>query len=608
MVGIARRFFVALTVLATLGLSGANFGPSTALAAVPAWQTTVTAITGDGNLTMAPGETAAVTIKFKNTGSATWKNSGDNYVSLYTYGPKYRKSVFDPGTWIWGDHLALLQDKMVAPGKTGTVSFSLHAPAKEGVYDEVFKLASEETAWVAGSDINLHIVVKKPALAAVPMAAPAVTVAPSAEIVAVSASTIVAKAGSSVWLQAAVKNTGTTTWGGVGLNQAAHIAAANEGDFTHPSWVGGHIAYVEQTVKPGEVTALSFALRAPSVAGSYTTHFGVVIDGNQEANATIDLPVEVTGAAGEVSDAPMIALPTVSYIPEPNIKVGAIIVDEEVQNQVQIVGTTSDLSLQTADGQILANIPQGQKITAYYKAGSYFYDLGAGKQNSPLPLRFVPSTNTDVLQVVNFDRRLTRSDKFADNTFRGTLELRYNDKKDRTWLINELPIELYMRGIAETSDSSPMEYQKAMLTAARTYAYFNMTHNSGNQREGFDVTAYTTDQVYRGYGQESRSPNIVEAINETAGDIITYQGDVAITPYFARSNGKTRNWSDVWGGGSDRPYNKSVPVPCDKGKTEWGHGVGMPASGALCMSNDGKSSQEIIQYFYTGVEIDKKWN
>jgi peptidoglycan hydrolase-like amidase len=115
------------------------------------------------------------------------------------------------------------------------------------------------------------------------------------------------------------------------------------------------------------------------------------------------------------------------------------------------------------------------------------------------------------------------------------------------------------------------------------------------------------DQVYRGYGAEARDPNVVAAVDATRGQIVTYQGKLAITPYFSRSDGRTRSWGEVWYGGSQYPWLVSVPVPQDQGKTLWGHGVGMSASGALGMANEGKRYDQILGYFYQGTELRKAY-
>jgi stage II sporulation protein D len=219
-------------------------------------------------------------------------------------------------------------------------------------------------------------------------------------------------------------------------------------------------------------------------------------------------------------------------------------------------------------------------------------------------VRFVPDTKNAVMTVTNFDRRETRNAANADNTFRNILEVRHNDYKDRAWLINELPMEYYLKGLAETSNSSPLEFQKTLLTAARTYGFYHWTRATKHAKEYYHVDAYA-DQVYNGYGQEARTPNLSKGVDETRGTIVTYEGEIAITPYFSRSDGRTRSWSEVWYG--DMPWNVSVPVPCEVGKTLWGHGVGMSAQGALCMANEGTDWQTILKHFYTGVDLMIRW-
>ena len=53
-------------------------------------------------------------------------------------------------------------------------------------------------------------------------------------------------------------------------------------------------------------------------------------------------------------------------------------------------------------------------------------------------------------------------------------------------------------------------------------------------------------------------------------------GAQVITPYFTWSDGRTRSWTDVWGG-STKPWLVSVEAPYDVGKNLYGHGVGMSA-------------------------------
>jgi len=152
----------------------------------------------------------------------------------------------------------------------------------------------------------------------------------------------------------------------------------------------------------------------------------------------------------------------------------------------------------------------------------------------------------------------------------------------------------------------PYEYLKAIVTAARTYAAYHI--NTGGLKhagDNFILDDSANDQVYRGYNIELRSPKITQAVQETLGQMITYQGAVVVTPYFSRSDGRTRSWTEVFGG-TAKPWLLSVPDPYCTGMTLWGHGVGLSGTGARGMAqNENKTWTEILTHYYTGVEIKK---
>lgn len=460
--------------------------PEQGFAATSAYEALRITTTGGGTITLAPEEKKQITLTLQNIGSTTWKNDGPGYISLYTYEPKYRKSAFDPGTWLGPTQVRRMQEASVAPGNIGTLSFELHAPPTPGIYKETFALAAEDIAWIPGGQVTLT------------------------------------------------------------LNVQANEQPSND---------------------------LATSVAAPTQTAEQESTFQ-------------------NGAQESVLQS------------EPTMRVGVLIVDEETNWEVRIGSQASDVELRDSEGNHLFTIPKGSDLRAAYSNGVYVYGEGDTQKTSALPLRFIPTTSNAVLEVTNFDRRITRQTQYANNTFRNVLELRYNTKKNRTWLINELPMEYYLRGLAETSNASPEEFQKALMTAARTYAYYHYANATKHAAEGYHVDAYR-DQVYWGYGQEERNPLITAGVEATRGHVVTYEGQTAITSYFSRSDGRTRNWNEVWGGSV--PYAKSVSVPCDQGKSLWGHGVGMSASGAICMAKEGKTWEEILTYFYTGIEITKTW-
>jgi peptidoglycan hydrolase-like amidase len=260
--------------------------------------------------------------------------------------------------------------------------------------------------------------------------------------------------------------------------------------------------------------------------------------------------------------------------------------------------------LATLNGITVCTFSVGQEAVVVYQRAAAKYVLSGPGCSSESAGFYVlaASDNISPLEITDYSRPVSWLPGANDNKFRAKLELRYSPATQTVWVINELPIEYYLRGIAETSNVSPLEYQKALLTAARTYAMYHVNRGTKHADEYYHVDAHL-DQVYRGFGQEDRSPNIVSGVTNTRGQVVTYDGKLAITPYFSRSDGRTRDWTEVWGG-SGYPWLKAVDVPWDAGQTLWGHGVGLSARGALYMaSKDNATYDQILKHFYTGIEL-----
>ena len=632
--------FLSLCVLAT------TFLPAAPVLAAPLKGYEAMQVSATGKLSLALGETKTVTVGFQNVGTETWNRDSGAFVSMYTYGPKYRTSVFQDASWTSSSQPARLTEAAVKPGEVGHVSFKLHAPSTAGAYAETFKLAAEDVAWVPGGEVVINVSVGGVTAPSVVASTPTTTAATattqpptpsvgssspatvssslSAFVLLRSAKKVTAQANEKISFTLGIKNTGTVSWVKRELySRDIQAASASTNALV--------VSKTVDTVAPGSMDLIDFTFRAPSTKGSHVVSFSMVVDGSAVPDLLIDIPVEVTSSAPSLYQPPAktktkkpkatTSTPSSSTSPstssgsstgivdgtmvaEPTIRAGILTVDDETDNKVDISCETS-WKLIDGNGGLLAELKKNESVEAFYKKDRYWYNRGKGLEKTSSYLRFVPDEANAVCIIENFDRTKTRGSDHPYNEFRNVLELRYNSAKDRTWIINELPMELYLRGLGETSNISHREFQKTLLTIARTYAFSMFTKKKKHADEYYDISSYADDQVYRGYGQEKITPNITAGVQATAGVIVTYQGETAITPYFSRSDGRTRAWGDVWYG--EIEYLKSVPTPCDKGKTLWGHGVGMSASEALCQANGGKQWGDIIRYFYSGVELTKRW-
>jgi len=559
-----------------------------------------------------PLDHSIATLTFKNTGTKTWKRDGAGFVSLYTWSPKYRASAFKDSTWKSDSQAANLLESEVKPGAIGTFRFELRAPEVPGKYQEIFQLAAEDVAWIDGGSVTFPIAVGQPDSY---IAKGVGSGTYSTVLLLASHKNITLPGNDRLQVTQGFKNAGTAVWNSrtlqlVGVSPSLGTVS----DIRDTSWPSS-VEAVKATgaTAPGEIGFVTYTIKAPAKKGDYVASFKLLADGQEVQGGTIDIPITVT-ADGYVD-------PTPISVPGPVISNGTVLplngdpssLPNEPIIRVGLYRTTDDTLLARSlsgnlvaqqNGVTVCTLPQGEIVRVIYSRSNRMYTISGSGCSSQSPGWFVLSAADGIspLEITDYSRPVSWLPGANDNKFRGKLELRYTPATENVWVINELPIESYLKGIAETSNVSPLEYQKALLTAARTYAMYHVNRATKHADEFFHVDAHL-DQVYRGFGQEDRSPNIVDGVVKTRGQIVTYDGKLAITPYFSRSDGRTRDWTEVWGG-SGYAWLKSVPVPHDFGQTLWGHGVGLSARGALYMaSKDGATYDQILKHFYQGTEL-----
>lgn len=186
-------------------------------------------------------------------------------------------------------------------------------------------------------------------------------------------------------------------------------------------------------------------------------------------------------------------------------------------------------------------------------------------------------------------------------SYRGVIECRVVN--GTLALINELPLEDYMAGLAEEPDSEPYEKQRAFAIAARTYAAYYMDPANrkfpGMPYDGSDDPAVF--QSYTGVDFTAANPNWLRAAMSTQGSVLMFGGKLIRPPYFSSNDGRTRSPAEI--GWKNFPFAEifaSKPDPWCNGMTLRGHGVGMSGCGAKGQANEGKSAEQILRYYYPG--------
>ncbi|MGN0792184.1 MAG: SpoIID/LytB domain-containing protein [Christensenellales bacterium] len=123
---------------------------------------------------------------------------------------------------------------------------------------------------------------------------------------------------------------------------------------------------------------------------------------------------------------------------------------------------------------------------------------------------------------------------------------------------NQLPIEQYLYGVVphEMSNSFPLEALKAQAVCARSYV---MGYCSRYATRSYDIRDTSSDQVYRGYA--SKNTRAIAAVDATAGQVLTYEGNIIEAYYSASNGGQTERTGNVWE--NDLPYYTNLDDPYD---------------------------------------------
>ena len=147
-------------------------------------------------------------------------------------------------------------------------------------------------------------------------------------------------------------------------------------------------------------------------------------------------------------------------------------------------------------------------------------------------------------------------DRHEDQEFAGTLEIRDNPDGTQT-AINTIELEDYLCSVisSEMSANSPMELLKAHAVISRSWAMRAMMKPN---HEGFDVCA--DDHCQRYEGLRRMNERAVEAVRATAGQVLTYDGEICDCRYYKCCGGRTEIWRTCWED-IDVPYIQSVQ--CD---------------------------------------------
>lgn len=244
------------------------------------------------------------------------------------------------------------------------------------------------------------------------------------------------------------------------------------------------------------------------------------------------------GCVPRETRAPAPAPPPAGGLParEPSVRVG-ILVDTA---SVELSGP-GGLELLSADGDVLRRVPAGETITLSSDGVGRLRIAGTPAPAGATLITARPASGETVA--------------IGGKAYRGDAVVRAVGP-GRVTAVNRVDMEEYLLGVVprEIGRVGPERFEaaKAQAVAARTYA---VRYLGRRESLGFDVFATVQDQVYGGLQDEYDL--VSRAVRETAGEILTYEGQPIEAYYHSTCAGQTAAIEEVW---NERPvpYLRSV--------------------------------------------------
>lgn len=137
--------------------------------------------------------------------------------------------------------------------------------------------------------------------------------------------------------------------------------------------------------------------------------------------------------------------------------------------------------------------------------------------------------------------------------------------------IENVPLETYVARVVASEMPAEFEIEalKAQSLAARTYVINYMLQQKEDESQ--NITDREQHQVYKndaelreqwGEDYQWKMDKVMQAVNETKGEILTYEDELITPVYFSTSNGYTENSEEYWQ--TEIPYLRSVNSPWDE--------------------------------------------
>jgi len=555
-----------------------------------------------------PQETKTIDIAVKNISTETWKRD-DVYLGFFNMAEVANAIKFPPASPSY-KVTSLVETHDIAPNETATFRLTVTGTNKGGfAYLYLTPVVNQKIK--NNNLIFVPIYVKKGDL--------------NFQFNSATTQNLDLEPGETKMLSVELKNTGNFAWNSTPdttLKLGMDVPRDVNSMFIQENIGKGRIWQAPQAVAPGASVKFNLTIKAPAIRTDRTEVLRPVIDGfgwGVGTPLTIHLKNTITevpfvaqsinaggselGKVTRRNYASIKAPIPASGVDSKTVRINLSYFDKVATD----VGLNSNYKL-IVDNKLKRRVRAFDAVSVKEANGTVTVTVNNSSYQGRV-VRIIPvDAEVGVFQLKGYEHRPGWNLALNDNQFRGGAEFRIDGGKLIT--INELPVAHYLRGIAEVSNGSDPEMIKTLMILARTYSVYYLDP----ARNKFKDKPYDLDdspdrsQKYLGYGFEQRSPNVSIYMADVISQVVVYNGQIVITPYFSRSDGRTRSGQEVWGW-TNTPFLVSVPdTYCANASadTAAGHGVGLSGCGGSGMAAAGFGYQEIIKYFYKGVTIEQR--
>ena len=170
--------------------------------------------------------------------------------------------------------------------------------------------------------------------------------------------------------------------------------------------------------------------------------------------------------------------------------------------------------------------------------------------------------------------------------------------------VEEIALDEYLYGVvsAEMPASYELEALKAQAVVARTYTVYKT--KNGSKHENADICDdsnccqawISKEDRFSKWNEEEQDLNwekIVTAVNNTKGEIITYEGEPINAFFHSNSGGVTETAENVWGG-TNYPYLQIVETAGEDAYNQY--------SSEVILTKD--ELVEKIRFYHSDIKID----